>query len=160
MFYNKAQREIFNAMLSENSRAGKLAMENGKFLISTKGHVGWIFPQDILQINIEKLRDIPVLNFDGFITEENKLEATKDFVLADERQKIMVRRYRKGKTSVFINPKLLEYFQNPTLYQKDAPIGLVVVTERSSKSFDESIVGVVMPVRDKGEWSEHYADYF
>lgn len=160
MFYNKAQREVFNAMLSENTKVGKLAMENDKVLISTNGYVGWIFPQDVLQINIEKLRDIPAITIDGFITTENKLEATKDFILADERKKIMVRRYKKGRTSVFINPKLLEYFQNPTLYQKDAPIGIIVVTEKNSKSFDESVVGVVMPVRNSGSWEEHYAEYF
>lgn len=160
MFYNKAQKEIFNAMLSEKMRAGKMAIENDKFLISSNGFVGWVFPQDILQINVEKLRDIPALSLDGFITTENMLEATKDFVLANERTKLMVRRYKRGRTSVFINPKLLEYFQNPTLYQKDAPLGVIVVTERNSKSCDESIVGIVMPVRDNSSWAEHYAEYF
>lgn len=159
MFYNKAQKEIFNAMLSE-VRVGKCPVENSKFLVSTKGYVGWVFPKDILQINVEKLRDIPAINFDGFISTENKLEETKDFILADERKKLMVRRYRKGKTSVFINPKLLEYFQNPTLYQKYAPHGIIVVTERISRSCAESIVGVVMPIRDGSGWAEHYADFF
>lgn len=157
MFYKKAQREIFNAMLSENTRAGKFALENGKILITINGTVGWAFPESVLQINAEKLRDIPALNTDGFISKENELEQTIDFVLADQRSKTLVQRYRKGKTSVFINPKLLQHFQNPTLYQKDAPLGVIVVTEQYRNGTNE-IVGVVCPVRDR--WSERYADYF
>lgn len=157
MFYNKAQREIFNAMLSEKQQVRKMALENGKILITTTGFVAWAFPESVLQINAEKLRDIPALNIDGFISKENELEQTIDFVLADQRSKTLVQRYRKGRTSVFINPKLLQHFQNPTLYQKDAPLGVIVVTEKLRNGKSE-IVGVVCPVRDR--WSERYADYF
>jgi hypothetical protein len=159
MFYNKAQKEVFNAMLSEK-RTFKFPIENSKFFITVNGHVGYVFPQDILQINIEKVRDMPALNLDGIIATENKLEATKDFVLISERTKTMIRRYKKGRQSVFVNPKLLEYFQNPTLYQKDAPLGIIVVTERNSRSDDDSIVGVVLPIKDNEGLAEHYADYF
>jgi hypothetical protein len=159
MFYQKAQKEIFNAMLNEKTTVAKIPMGDDKVIITTNGYVGWVFPLNLLKVNIEKMRGLPALDLDGFITTENKLEATKDFVLADEQRKLMVRRYRKGRTSVFINPKLLEHFEEPTLYQKSAPLGIIVVTEKISRS-SEGVVGVVLPMRDSGSWAERYADYF
>lgn len=157
MFYNKAQREIFSAMLNERTRASKFAIADGKIFITINGEVGWVFPESVLKINAEKLRDMQALNFDGILTKENELETTIDFVLADEISKKFARRYRKGRTSVFVNPKLLEHFQNPVLFQKDAPHGIIVVAEKNVRDeFD--ICGVVCPVRCK--WADRYADYF
>ena len=147
-------------MLSENSRAAKFAVDGDKTFISINGTVGWIFPNGILKIDADKLRDIAALDLDGLVSKENELEETKDFLLVDEREKKMVRRYRKGKTSIFINPKLLEHFQNYTLFQKDSPLGIIVVAERFKNDSTHSVCGVVCPMRDTGSWAARYADYF
>ena len=147
-------------MLSEHSRAAKFAMDDDNTFISVNGTVGWVFPNCILKINADKLRDIAAIDLNGIVCKENELEATKDFLLADERKKLMVRRYRKGKTSIFINPKLLEHFQNPTLFQKDSPLGIVVVTETSKNDRAPLVCGLVCPMRDRSGWAERYADYF
>lgn len=159
MFYNKAQREIFNKMLEENRNVRKFSVDESKTFISATGAVGYVFPNSILKINIEMLPTFNTIDIESIVADENKLEETRDFVLADERQKKFARRYKKGKTSVFIDPKLLANFQNPKLYQKETPHGICAVVETIGSmraGYSTEIVGIVMPIRN--QWAGRYSD--
>lgn len=160
MFYNKAQREIFNAMLAESRNVRKFAVGDDKTFISATGFMGYVFPNSILRINVEMIPDFAQIDIASIIAEENKLTETTDFILTNERNKQFVRRYKKGKLSIFIDPKLLVNFQNPMLYQKETPLGIIAVVENTRNTptgHSTEIVGIVMPTR-RSEPAGRYAD--
>lgn len=160
MFYNKAQREIFNKMLEESRSVRKYSFDENKTFISANGTVGYVFPNSILKINIEQIPDFEALDIKSIVDEGSKLEETSDFVLVDERQKKFARRYKSGKTSTFIDPKLLVNFQNPQLYQKEPQNGICAVVETvrtKGAGCATEIVGVVMPMRGS-RFEGRYAD--
>ena len=147
-------------MLEENRNVRKFSVDESKTFISATGAVGYVFPNSILKINIDQLPDFAAIDIASIVAAENLLEETRDFVLVDERQKKFARRYKKGKTSIFIDPKLLANFQNPKLYQKETPNGICAVVENVGTmrtGYLTEVVGIVMPIR-AGKYAGRYAD--
>lgn len=145
MNYAKAQENIFKALI-KGLRVCKFDVDENNTFITPDGFKGWIFPNEVLMLNVEKIQQFKGLEIASIIKPENKLEITLDFRLAHVHSKDLLRKLEHGKKTVFVREAFLTMFQNPSFYQElDKPVGHVVVTEEVRGVTKP--VGVVLPVR-------------
>lgn len=145
MNYIKAQENIFKALI-RGMRVAKFDVDDSHVLITPDSFQGWIFPNDILMINLEKIPQFNPLEIASIITPANKLQCTLDFRLASSRSKYLLRKLSNGKKIVWVKDKYLQIFQNLEFYQYlDMPYKYIVVTEKVREK--ETPVGVVLPMR-------------
>lgn len=116
MNYIKAQETIFKALI-RGERVCRFDVDDSHVLITPDGFQGWIFPNDILAVNVEKIPQFNPLEIASVITPANKLQSTLDFRLMHERSKKLFRKLSNGKKIVWVNDKYLQIFQNPEFYQ-------------------------------------------
>lgn len=145
MNYIKAQETIFKALI-RGERVCRFDVDDSHVLITPDGFKGWIFPNDILAINVEKIMQMKPLEITSVIIPANKLKTTLDFRLVSQTSKDLLRKLDKGKKAIWVRDKFLQLFQNPEYYQNACnPISHIVVTEKVRGK--ETPVGVVLPVR-------------
>lgn len=146
MNYIKAQENIFKALIKEEHRVCRFDFDEEHTFITPDGTHGWIFPNDILWINIEKIQQFKGVEIASIIKPENKLELTCDFTVRTPYPKELLRKLRNDKKTVWVKDAFLALFQDPEFYQElDESISHVVVTERVRGKVKP--VGVVLPVR-------------
>ena len=145
MNYIKAQQDIFKTLVN-GGRVCRFDVDEQHTFITHDGLRGWIFPNDILMVNTEKIQTIKPLEITSIIKPENKLEITLDFKLPASFSKDLLRKFKGDAKNVYVREAFLKYFQNACYYQElDKPIAHVVVTETVRGV--ERPVGIVLPVR-------------
>lgn len=140
----KAQKEIFNAMLS-GEHCGKYEIDEQNVFITPCGFHGFVIPYSQIQINLTKIRDMKNLDIQSIVREENLCELTKEALIL-EHPRIYARKLKKGDECIYFNEKLMRCFQNPKFYNAH-PHQIIVVTEDISATKQNAIVGVILPTR-------------
>lgn len=140
----KAQKEIFNAMLS-GERCGKYELDEKNVFITPCGFHGFVIPYSQIQINLAKIPDIKNLNIQSIVREENLCELTKEALIL-EHPRAYARKLKKGNEFIYFKEKLMSCFQNPKFYNAH-PHQMIVVTEDISATKQNEIVGVILPIR-------------
>lgn len=160
MNYTKAQKEIFDA-LCKGARLGRFALDEDHTFITPNGYMGYVFPNAIINFNLEKIPEIAALPIREIISEENELRMTLDLRL-DQHRGSMFRRLRGKDKNVLVNVKFLSCFQNPSFYQAASPHSIITVTEKirlgghGSQSFFDCVVGIILPVRNDSLQGDYY----
>lgn len=144
MNVNKAQKEIFNAMLA-GERSAKYALDERSVFISPSGVHGFVIPYSQIQINLAKIRDIKDLNIQSVVREENLCELTKEALIMENPRRY-ARKLKRGNESIFFLEKYMSCFQNPKFYS-EGPSKMIVVTEDVSATRINDIVGIILPIR-------------
>jgi len=145
MNYVKAQENIFKALI-RGDRVYRFDLDEKSTFVTPDGFKGWVFPNDVLMINVEKIQEFKPLEIVSIIKPENKLDMTLEFRLASSHSKELLRKFTSDTKTVFVKEAFLAMFQNPSFYQElDKPIGHIVVTEEVRGVTKP--VGVVLPVR-------------
>lgn len=144
MNINKAQKEIFNAMLS-GAHVRKFEIDSDSVFITPDGIYGYVFPQTSLQINISRIASVKDLDLGKVVRDENLCRLTKECVV-NEFPKEFLRKLKRGDQNIYFNQKYLGCFQNPKFYSEGS-YGMIVVTEDISPNRLNHIVGVIMPKR-------------
>ena len=146
MNINKAQRELFNAMLAgRNLRRFELG-ENRVF-ITPDGYHGFVLSYSQIQINLDKIETMKAFPFQSIITEENLCKLSKEILLDERRgRKRYLRKLKNEKFIAYFDDKYMQCFQNPKFYST-SPTSTIVVTEDISATRKNEMVGVIIPVR-------------
>lgn len=154
MNYERAQREIFNAIV-KGHRVRKFSVDADNVFISKDGTYGFIIPLCNLAVNLEKIEDFtaPISIYD-VVKPENELTPTRD-MRCNENRKDITQRFTGAGKNVFLNIKNLVYFQNPRFFQAGGPLSPVVVTEGNKSAIP---VALVMPVRLTFGADQYYND--
>lgn len=140
----KAQKEIFNAMLSGRN-CHKYELDEKSVFITPEGYNGYVIPYSQIQINLEKIPDMKDLNIQSIVREENLCELTKEALIL-EHTRGYARKLKKGNEYIYFKEKYLGCFQNPKFYNAH-PCQTIVVTEDISATRKNEIVGVILPIR-------------
>lgn len=144
MNVNKAQKEIFNAMLSgDNCR--KFEIDEKNVFITPAGFHGFVIPYSQIQINLEKIPVFKGLDLQSVVKEENLCELTKEALIL-EYPRAYARKLKKGDEYIYFKEKYMSCFQNPRFYNANRH-QMIVVTEDISATIQNKIVGVILPVR-------------
>ena len=110
--------------------------------------MGYIFPNNLIQFNTERITNIQPIAVITEPTPETELKLTLDFKAEGFTKGKMYRRLKADGKNVYVNDKFLSCFQNARFYQKqDEPHGLITVTERLNPRGKDLPVGVILPVR-------------
>lgn len=148
---NKAQKEVFNALLLGKGCTSGFFLENNEnnpMFVTTNGYVGYIFQPESIMFNVEKIRRIKSIEMKEIICSENKLEPTDDFRVVNRFKNQFAQRLKNKNYNVFVNTVYLKNFQNPSFYQKKGcPESHIVVTENLSATKTDYPVGIVCPIR-------------
>lgn len=155
MNYDKAQKEVFNALVRGDRVCG-YKFDDDHFFVTTDGYMGYIFPNNLIQFNTAKITNIQPIAVITEPTPENELKLTLDFKAEGFTKGKMYRRLKADGKDVYVNDKFLACFQNARFYQqKDSPHGLITVTERLNPRGKDLPVGVILPVKIfDPEWFE------
>jgi hypothetical protein len=140
----KAQKEIFNAMLS-GERCHKYEFDEKSVFITPSGYYGYVIPYSQIQINLAKIPDCNNLDIKSVVREENLCELTNEAVILEHPRRY-VRKLKRGNECIYFNEKYMSCFQNPKFYNA-YPHQIIVVTEDVSATRQNEIVGVILPVR-------------
>lgn len=130
MNFSKAQKEIFNEILSGSSKAKCFNVDEKNLFVTANGFIGYIFPVQTIAFNIEKIgemKGIPILDL---IKDENELRLTPDVRIVRERPKWEARRLKGKAKNVFVDVKYIEMFQNAKFFQAESPTSIIVVAEK------------------------------
>lgn len=145
MNINKAQREIFNAMLAGNN-VHKFEFDEKSVFITPNGYHGFVIPYSQIQINLNKIPDMKEMKLRSIVTEENLCKLSKEILLDERRsKKTYLRKLKNEKFIVYFNERLMQCFQNPKFYATSRSSS-IVVTEDISATRQNEIVGVILPV--------------
>lgn len=146
MNFTKAQNIVFKALCT-NDRVHKFQPDDNHVCVTPDGMICFIFPVEIINFNVEKIRDMKHIPITEIVKPENRLTITDDLKLADFERR-MCRRFKVNGRSVFIDQKFLECFQNAKFYQdRDHDLTPVIVTEDLSAARKDIPVGIVCPTR-------------
>lgn len=143
MNVNKAQKEIFNAMLS-SERCHKYELDEKSVFITIGGYYGYVIPYSQIQINLAKIPDCQNLDIESVVRKENLCELTKEAVILEHPRRY-VRKLKRGNERIYFNEKFMSCFQNPKFYNAH-PHRIIVVTEDISATRNNEIVGVILPM--------------
>lgn len=150
MNINKAQKIIFNELIS-GGIVGMYDFDESNVFITPDGTHGFVLPLNSIQLNIAKMKKITPLNLASVVKEENLCHLSKELLL-QEHPKAYLRKLKNGDRNIYFNAKKMECFQNPKFYN-EGNTSMIVVTEDISPIRQNSIVGVILPVRVV---EEHY----
>lgn len=140
----KAQKEIFNAMLS-GGRCHKYELDEHNVFITPEGYNGYVIPYSQIQINLEKIPDCKNLDIQSVVCEENLCELTKEALILEHPREI-ARKLKRGNEFIYFKEKYMKCFQNPKFYNAH-PHWIIVVTEDISANQKNCIVGAILPIR-------------
>ena len=146
---NKAQKEIFNALLS-GERCHKYEFDESSVFITPSGYHGFVIPYSQIQINLAKIPDMKDLNIQSIVKEENRCELTKEAYILDHPRNTYCRKLKRGNEYIYFKEKCMSCFQNPKFYNAH-PYQMIVVTEDYATNREEKIVGIILPVRVPGQ---------
>lgn len=147
MNYDKAQKEVFSALLRGDRVCG-FKYDEEHFFVTPDGYMGWNFPIKEIFFNTEKIQTINPLDLTSAVHPDNELKLTLDFRAEAYTRGKMFRRLKAPGKDVFVNDKFLACFQNARFYQeKDKPTALITVTERPNPRGEDIPVGVVLPIK-------------
>lgn len=144
MNVTKAQKEIFNAMLS-GMRCAKYEFDEKSVFITPEGYHGFVIPYSQVQINLVKIPDCKNLDVQSIVREENLCELTKEAVIVEHPRRY-ARKLKRGNEHIYFDEKLMSCFQNPKFYNAH-PHKIIVVTEDISATRKNEIVGAILPMR-------------
>lgn len=140
----KAQKEIFNAMLS-GERVRKFQVDETSVFITATGYNGYVIPYSLVQVNLAKIADFKALDLQSIVKEENLCKLTNEAMIGQFPRRIL-RKLKRGDESIYFDEKLASCFQNPKFYNADK-LQMIVVTEDISATRQNEIVGVILPSR-------------
>ena len=140
MKINKIYELIFKEIIKPKERQRKFEIDENLVLITPNGYVGFVLCKKETPFNLEMIqgenRKIDLLSI---VKPENRLIKTNHFVML---QKIgLLNVFRNSCRKVYINTKLLNYFEDYAEFYQEKECELCVVVESGK------IVGAVMPVR-------------
>ena len=142
----KAQKDVFAALVS-GQRVLRFAVDDTHTFVTPDGFKGWVFPNESIAFNLEKIVNMMALKTKELITEENRLKVTCEFRYPDFRNKMLLRKLSNG-YDVYVQEKFLSHFQNPSFYQeKGHKEGYIVVAETYAKQSEPEPVGIVLTMR-------------
>lgn len=144
MNVNKAQKEIFNAMLS-GEQCRKYEIDEKSVFITPGGFNGYVIPYSQIQVNLAKIPDFKGLDLQSIVSEENLCELTKEALIL-EHPRAIARKLKRGNECIYFKEKYMSCFQNPKFYNKH-PHQIIVVTEDISAMRKNEIVGAILPIR-------------
>jgi len=144
MNINKAQNEIFRAMLS-GKRVRKFEVDDTCVFITADGYNGYVIPYSQVQINLAKIADFKSIDLQSIVKEENLCKLTNEAVVANFPRRVFLK-LKRGEESIFFDEKLASCFQNPKFYSAGKH-QIIVVTEDISATRLNEIVGAVLPAR-------------
>lgn len=146
MNINKAQREIFNAMLVGRN-VHKYEFDENRVFITPSGYHGFVIPYSQAQINLDKIPTMKDIQLQSIVTEENLCKLSKEILLDERRgRKTYLRKLKNEKFVAYFDEKLMQCFQNPKFYAT-SPRSSIVVTEDVSATRLNEIVGVILPMK-------------
>ena len=103
----KAQKEIFNAMLS-GEHCCKYELDEKSVFITPGGYYGYVIPYSQIQINLAKIPDMKGLDLQSVVREENLCELTKEAVILENPRKY-ARKLKRGNERIYFNEKYIFY---------------------------------------------------
>ncbi len=156
MNYNKAQKEIFEALL-KGERASKYFIDDANVFVTADGVKGFVFPVASVMFNAEKLRDMNDLKIAEVVKDGNELVLTEDMRISSD-GKTLARRLKGNRKNVFVNIKFLGYFHNAKFWQDDKAHSPIIVTENMSANIKNIPVGVIMPIAERRITQDYYND--
>lgn len=147
MLYEKAQKEVFTAIMSGERVAGCMDGKGG-FIVSPDCYKAFIFPLSIVAFNLDKVENF--VKFKEYLDDvkpENEIRLlpfTRDDSLGRSRQRI--RMLDNHGTIVYANERFFAYWQAPKFYQASGkPLEKIIVTEKTGSI--EKPVGLFLPMR-------------
>lgn len=144
MNINKAQREIFNAMLAGHN-VHQFELGENRVFITPDGYHGFVLSYSQIQINLDKIPTMKGFQFESIVTEENLCTLTKELLLDERRgRKAYLRKLKNEKFVAYFDERFMQCFQNPKFYST-SPSSTIVVTEDVSATRQNELVGVIMP---------------
>lgn len=142
----KAQKDVFAALVS-GQRVCKFAVDDTHTFVTPDGAHGWVFPNELIAFNLEKIPAFNAIPTRELITEENELKITCELRYMSYENKRLLRKL-SNTYDVYVQEKFLKYFQNPKFYQaKGDKAKQIIVAETFNKSASPEPVGIVLPVR-------------
>lgn len=162
MNYIKAQKEVFNSLVSGRRIVGFNIDENN-ILVSTDGFRAYIFPVCTVAFSLEKLQKITAFPVVELIKPENELKLTNDLRIVDRSHTARRLKKQNGRNT-FVNIRFLECSQNPKFFQAESNVSTIVVTEQvhvggqGSKAYEDKPVGIILPIRAAWDDGTYYGD--
>lgn len=145
----KAQKIIFNELIS-GGRVARFDFDENNVFITPDGTYGFVLPNSSIQLNLSKMKQFDAIDLTSIVKEENLCHLSRELLL-QEHPKAYLRKLKNGDRNIYFNQKKMECFQNPKFYNEKNE-GLIVVTEDISATRQNSIVGVILPVRIKEDF--------
>lgn len=149
MNINKAQKELFNAMLNGH-HIHKFEFDEKSVFITPSGYHGFVIPYSQIQINLDKIPTMREIQMHPIVTEENLCKLSMECLLDNRRgRRTYLRKLKNEKFVAYFDERLMQCFQNPKFYST-GPKSSIVVTEDISATRKNEIVGLILPtyVRD------------
>lgn len=151
-----ANNEIFDTLTAGAFSVHFTCMEDGSYLFSSMGTVGFVLQEDEIFFALNKCRpyDFKSLMHDAPKVEpQNKLKPTMDVKVGKHGE--LLARLKAAEWDTFVDMDLLEAFDYPKFYQ-DRCYGPITIIE--GEPGNEKLRGFVMPVRTGTEKDGHYND--
>lgn len=157
MNYIKAQRELFNEMVTGGSIVG-FEMDGDRVCVTPDGFKAYIFPIEMIAFNLSKMKNMNAMPVHELIIPENQIELTPIFRadITGIGRKTMFHLMRGPEKNVWVNEKYLSCFDDHNdvkfFQDKENSLGHIVVTEYIRSLDKDMPVGIVLPIR--AEWDE------
>lgn len=152
----KVQQEMLKAVLKNPQAAAHILLEDeykGEDVVmcTPDCRVGYIFPTELLRVNLHDTRVLPTYNLHSIIKPANLLTGTDDYRLGGT-----ARRYKRAEDwiadDVYVDQGLLKLFDQPVLYQDPThQYSIIAVVERPWEDDGDKLVGFVLPVKVETE---------
>lgn len=146
MKYAKYQQDLIKELLSGEPIRGFIGHENKNVLVTMDGFLMVAIPDCLWYLDVQRTRE-KLKPFEGKLAylydeEESKSASRTGLTLVQEKKNLV--QIKNEEAEAWVDEKLLRYFENPS-FKIRSWSHAVGVYER------ERFVGIVMPVRKKGE---------
>lgn len=146
MKYAKYQQDLIKELLSDKPIRGFIGHDNENVLVTMDGFLMVVIPDCLWCLDVQRTRE-KLKQFEGKLTYLYDEEGSKPAIrtgLALVHEKKNLVQIKNEEAEVWVDEKLLRYFENPSFKIRSwsHPVGVYE---------GERFVGIVMPVRKKGE---------
>ena len=147
MLYEKAQKEVFAAIMSGKRVAGCMDGKGG-FIVTPDACNAFVLPLSIIAFNLEKVENFEKLkNFFDDVKPENEIRLLPFTRDSSSHSRQRIRMLENHGMIVYAADCFFAYWQAPKFYQASGkPLETIIVTEKTGKGM-ENPVGFFMPMR-------------